>query len=191
MAKHDDVVSAPFDASRNGQETSEARLVRTFNELKDELISTLVFVLGNREDAKDAAQDAFIKCWNAREQLPDVVNLRAWIFRVSFNTAKDMQRSAWHRRAKPLQAEQYTMMAKDAGPGQTLERRESIERLRRAILDLREEEKEVFLLRQNGELTYEQIADLRSCPVSTVKTQMRSAVEKWLKVLSAVEFVAA
>ena len=178
-------------ASRNGKETSEDRLIRTFNELKDELIGTLVFVLGNREDAKDAAQDAFIKCWNAREQLPQVVNLRAWIFRVCFNTAKDMQRSAWNRRAKPLSAEQYTMMAKDDSPDQNVERKESLDRLRRAILDLREEEKEVFLLRQNGDLTYEQIAEVRGCPVSTVKTQMRSALEKLRKVLNPAEAVQA
>jgi RNA polymerase sigma-70 factor (ECF subfamily) len=183
MAKHDQAASIPLDVSRNGQETSEERLVGAFNELRDELITTLVFVLGNREDAKDAAQDAFIKCWNAREQLPQVINLRAWIFRVCFNTAKDLQRSAWHRRARPLNAEQYTMMAKDAAPGQTLERKESIEQLRIAILNLREEEKEVFLLRQNGDLTYEQIAEVRGCPVSTVKTQMRSALEKLRKVL--------
>ena len=184
MANHDDAISIPVDVS---QETSEERLVRTFNELKDELISTLVFVLGNREDAKDAAQDAFIKCWNAREQLPQVLNLRAWIFRVCFNTAKDLQRSAWHRRARPLKAEQYTMMAKDAAPEATLERKESIERLRLSILELREEEKEVFLLRQNGDLTYEQIAEMRGCPVSTVKTQMRSALEKLRKVLNPAE----
>ena len=159
--------------------------MRSFNELKDELISTLIFVLGNRDDAADAAQDAFIKCWNARAQLPKVLNLRAWIFRVCFNTAKDMQRSAWHRRAKPLNAEQYTMMAKDASPGESLERKESLARLRRAIVEeLREEEKEVFLLRQNGDLTYEEIAEMRSCPVSTVKTQMRSALEKLRKVLN-------
>src|ERR1044071_706755 len=112
MAKHADAALTQMGASRNGKETAEERLVRTFNELKNELISTLIFVLGNRDDAHDAAQDAFIKCWNAREQLPEVLNLRAWIFRVSFNTAKDMQRSAWNRRAKPLQAEQYTMVAK-------------------------------------------------------------------------------
>ena len=187
MAKHDQAASIPLDVSRNGQETSEERLVGAFNELRDELITTLVFVLGNREDAKDAAQDAFIKCWNAREQLPQVINLRAWIFRVCFNTAKDLQRSAWHRRARPLNAEQYTMMAKDAGPGSTLERKESIDRLRLAILELREEEKEVFLLRQNGDLTYEQIAEMRGCPVSTVKTQMRSALEKLRKVLNPAE----
>ena len=79
------------------------------------------------------------------------------------------------------------MIAKDAGPGQTLERKESIDRLRRAILELREDEKEVFLLRQNGDLTYEQIAEARSCPVSTVKTQMRTALEKLRKVLNPAE----
>jgi RNA polymerase sigma-70 factor (ECF subfamily) len=187
MATRDEASSKEIDFSRNGQETSEDRLVRTFNELRDELITTLIFVLGHRDDAHDAAQDAFIKCWNAREQLPQVVNLRAWIFRVCFNTAKDMQRSAWHRKSRPLKAEQYTMMAKDAAPGQSLERKESIERLRVAILELREEEKEVFLLRQNGELTYEQIADMRGCPVSTIKTQMRSALEKLRKVLNPAE----
>src|SRR5829696_4521693 len=108
MAKHVEAIATLAGGSRNGKETSEERLIRTFNELKDELVGTLVYVLGNREDAKDAAQDAFIKCWNAREQLPQVINLRAWIFRVCFNTAKDMQRSAWNRRAKPLTAEQYT-----------------------------------------------------------------------------------
>src|SRR5205809_1613071 len=144
MANRAEAVPVETEFSRNGQETSEEKLVRTFNELKDELISTLVFVLGHREDAKDAAQDAFIKCWNAREQLPQVVNLRAWIFRVCFNTAKDMQRSAWHRRAKPLNAEQYTMSAKEAPPGQALERKETIDQLRRAVHELRDEEKEVF-----------------------------------------------
>jgi RNA polymerase sigma-70 factor (ECF subfamily) len=187
MAKHDEAVPLDHGGSRTGRETAEDLLLRTFNGLREELIGTLIFVLGNREDAHDAAQDAFIKCWNARGQLPQIVNLRAWIFRVCFNTAKDMQRSAWNRRAKPLLAEQFTMMAQDAAPGQVLERKESIDRLRRAILELREEEKEVFLLRQNGDLTYEEIAEVRGCPVSTVKTQMRSALEKLRKVLNPVE----
>src|SRR5436190_22274981 len=113
MAKHDEPVSKPLGVAANGQAAPPAEtLEQTFNALRDELISTLVYVLGNREDAKDAAQESFIKCWNAREQLGQIVNLRAWIFRVCFNTAKDMQRSAWNRRAKPLKAEQYTMLAR-------------------------------------------------------------------------------
>ena len=67
---------------------------------------------------------------------------------------------------------------------QLLEEQESLQQLRNALMHLRPEEKEVFLLRQNGELTYEQIAELHSRPVGTVKTQMRSALQKLRKVLN-------
>src|SRR5687768_4412805 len=159
-------------------------LVAAFNELRDELISTLVYLLGNRDDALDAAQEAFLKCWRARETLPGVHNLRAWIFRVGMNTARDHQRSAWSRRVKPLVGEELMLAARDDAPGLALEDQEALERLRKAIGELRQEEKEVFLLRQNGELTYEQIAEIRQAPVGTVKTQMRSALIKLRKVLN-------
>jgi RNA polymerase sigma-70 factor (ECF subfamily) len=184
MAKPVECGSDRLAAGANGSAPPGDLLVRTFNELRDELISTLLFVLGNREDAQDAAQEAFVKCWGTREQLHQVLNLRAWIFRVGFNTAKDMQRSAWNRRVRSLRGEQFMLTGHEPPPAQTLEWKESVERLRRAILDLRDEEKEVFLLRQNGELTYEQIAEMRHCPVGTVKTQMRSALGKLRKLLN-------
>jgi len=159
-------------------------LTDVFNGLRDELVSTLMYLLGNRDDAQDAAQEAFLKCWRARDTMGNVQNLRAWIFRVGLNAAKDMQRSAWNRRAKPFLGEEAMLMGREAVPGQLLEEREDLDRLRRAILDLRQEEKEVFLLRQNGNLTYEQIAEVRNSPVGTVKTQMRAALQKLRKVLN-------
>ena len=153
-------------------------LLRTFNDLRDELVSTLWFVLGSQDDAQDVAQEAFLKCWRAQDGIGDIQNLRAWIFRVALNAAKDLQRSAWRRRVKPLVGAE-TMPTHDASPpARTLEEKESLEQLRQALLRLRPEEKEVFLLRQNGELTYEQIAELHNRPVGTVKTQMRSALQK-------------
>jgi len=171
-------------AERKGPPSPDETLVRAFNELRDELVSTLMYLLGSRDDAQDAAQDAFLKCWKARAGIGEIQNLRAWIFRVGLNTAKDMQRSAWARRAKPLVGEDVMLAARDISPGQILEDKEALERLRRAILDLRTEEKEVFLLRQNGGFTYEQIAEIRQSPVGTVKTQMRAALQKLRKVLN-------
>ena len=159
-------------------------LIRAFNQLRDELVSTLMFLLGNAEDAQDAAQEAFLKCWRTQDSLADVQNLRAWIFRVALNTAKDLQRSAWHRKSRPLMGEATMLTDSTSAPFQSLEDKESVDRLRQAILTLRHEEKEVFLLRQNGELTYEQIAEMRNSPVGTVKTQMRSALQKLRKVLA-------
>ena len=162
-------------------------LLATFNGLRDELVSTLVYLLGNREDAMDAAQEAFLKCWRGRDRLPDVQNLRAWVFRVAMNHARDIRRSAWSRRVKPLAGEEPMVTTESPSPGQVLEDRETLDRLRHAITGLRPDEQEVFLLRQNGDLTYEQIAEIRNAPVGTVKTQMRSALMKLRKVLNPTE----
>ena len=68
-------------------------------------------------------------------------------------------------------------------PADSVIEKEALEHLRQALLGLRAEEKAVFLLRQNGDLTYEEIADLRRSPVGTVKTQMRAALQKLRKAL--------
>jgi RNA polymerase sigma-70 factor, ECF subfamily len=164
--------------------SSADRLTRAFNDMRDELVSTLLYLLGSREDAQDAAQEAFVKCWRTRDSLPEVQNLRAWIFRVGLNAAKDMQRSAWNRKAKPLKGDEIMIVGRDAAPDDMLLEQEDLARLRTAILGLRPDEKEVFLLRQNGGLTYEEIAEIRNAPVGTVKTQMRSALQKLRKVLA-------
>jgi RNA polymerase sigma-70 factor (ECF subfamily) len=159
-------------------------LVILFNQLRDELVSTLMYVLGNADDAQDAAQEAFLKCWRARHTMGEVQNMRAWVFRVGLNAAKDFRRSAWHRRSRPLPEDDLMLPAHEDVAGQSLEDRETVDRLRTALADLRQDEKEVFLLRQNGELTYEQIAEMRNAPVGTVKTQMRAALQKLRKVLN-------
>jgi len=171
-------------ASSDGRLSSAERLTRAFSDMRDELVSTLMYLLGNREDAHDAAQEAFVKCWRSCDTLPDVQNLRAWIFRVGLNAAKDMQRSAWHRRSKPIAGDETMIVGREVSPGEQLEEQEDLSRLQSAILELRSDEKEVFLLRQNGGFTYEEIADIRSAPVGTVKTQMRSALQKLRKILA-------
>jgi RNA polymerase sigma-70 factor, ECF subfamily len=157
--------------------------VQAFNEVRTELVSTLFFLLGNHADAQDAAQDAFLKCWRTRETLGEIRNLRAWIFRVGLNAAKDLQRSAWRRRAKTLYENAGGDTAFEINPAQSMEEQEKLEQLRKALIELRPEEKAVFLLRQNGELTYEEIAEVRRCPVGTVKTQMRAAMHKLRRAL--------
>jgi RNA polymerase sigma-70 factor, ECF subfamily len=163
---------------------TEQDFVRAFNLMRTDLVNTLYFVLGSHDDAQDVAQEVFIKCWRTRATLDDIKNLRAWIFRVGLNAAKDLQRNAWRRRAKFFgDGAMPEVEGKLLTPGDTLENKETLDRLRHALHELRPEEKEVFLLRQNGDLTYEEIAKMRRTPVGTVKTQMRSALQKLRRVL--------
>ncbi len=158
-------------------------LLRTFNEMRDELVSAIWFVLGNQEDAHDIAQEVFLRCWRTQERLTDVLNLKAWIYRIALNAARDHQRSAWNRRVRTVPGTDTLPGVDDSSPGEALEEQEMLQRLREALTHLRPEEQEVFLLRQNGDLTYEQIAQLRNRPVGTIKTQMRSALQKLRAVL--------
>jgi RNA polymerase sigma-70 factor (ECF subfamily) len=74
--------------------------------------------------------------------------------------------------------EENMLATKQPGPHATVERDEDLGRLRRALADLRNEEQEVFLLRQNAQMSYEEIAQSIGIPLGTVKTRMRLALEK-------------
>ena len=174
--------SAPLKLDSN--QSNSDRLLATFNQIRDELISTLWFILGNKDDAQDIAQDAFLRCWKKQDDLPDVLNLKAWIFKVAINAAKDLRKSAWKRKTRTMPEEDVLMYKSAVSPLESLQENEMVAQLRTALMDLRPEEKEVFLLRQNAEMTYEQIAETANRPVGTIKTQMRSALQKLKVALS-------
>ena len=174
--------SAPLKLDSN--QSNSDRLLATFNQIRDELISTLWFILGNKDDAQDIAQDAFLRCWKKQDALPDVLNLKAWIFKVAINAAKDLRKSAWKRKTRTMPEEDVLMYKSAVSPLESLQENEMVAQLRTALMDLRPEEKEVFLLRQNAEMTYEQIAETANRPVGTIKTQMRSALQKLKVALS-------
>ncbi len=165
-------------APRKRKSKSGARLVREFLEVREELVGTLASLLGNADDAQDAAQEAFLKCWRVRDDDGRVRNWRAWLFRVGLNAAKDLQRNAYRRKARPLADAPPLTGPETNGPAEAVLHHEEQEILREALHELRRQEQEVFLLRQNAGLTYEEIARRTRRPVGTIKTQMRSALLK-------------
>ncbi|MEX2140225.1 MAG: RNA polymerase sigma factor, partial [Pirellulales bacterium] len=162
----------------NGNGPPMDSLEDAFARWQDELLGTLYYLVGNREDARDALQETFVKCWRKREDLGEIENLKAWIFRVALNTGRDVRSSAWRRRRQPLAEGGSMLTVAHCNPQADVEHAEEVGRVRRALLDLRPEEQEVFLLRQNGELTYEAIGEAIGIPLGTVKTRMRLAIEK-------------
>lgn len=165
-----------------------ARETRTLDELfaqyQSELLGTLYYLVGNLEDARDALQDAFIKCWRNQDKLGEVENVKAWIFRIVLNTGRDVRETAWRRKRQSLPEDESMVASGQQSPPEILEHDERVVRLRQALKQLRAEEQEVFLLRQNGELTYEEIAELLGVPPGTVKTRMRLALTKLRETLA-------
>jgi RNA polymerase sigma-70 factor (ECF subfamily) len=156
---------------------SGQRLESLFEDAQGEILGTLYYLVGNMEDARDALQETFLKCWRNRQQMDEVSNLRAWVFRIALNTGRDCRKAAWNRRRQPM-LEDTPMVSTSDSPEAGLLKDEELLRLQRAVMTLRAEEQEVFLLRQNGSLTYEQIAQATSLPLGTVKTRMRAAIRQ-------------
>lgn len=156
---------------------TEERLTEAFLALRDRLMGTACLLLGHREDAREAVQEAFLKCWRNRRRLDGRAPPDGWIFTVLLNTARDARRRRRVRRTEALPGEEIMPLTeREAGPPKKAERRELIERIRALVAGLPEREREVFLLRQNGAMTYAAIAEATGAPVGTVKTRMRSAL---------------
>ncbi len=161
-----------------GSARGGALLEAAFAQYQAELLGTLYYLVGNLEDARDALQEAFIKCWRHQAEVEEVENLKAWIFRVALNAGRDIRETAWRRKRQGLPEDESMLVSRDARPDAIVEQDERLTRLREAMEQLRPEEQEVFLLRQNGELTYEQIAETLDVPTGTVKTRMRLALAR-------------
>ena len=157
---------------------AERKLEDVFTRFEPELLGTLQHLLGNADDARDALQDGFVRCWKKRDALDEIANLRAWVFRVAYNVGLDVLKSGWRRRRKAVAVEELEPAARDGEPEERAFERERLAALRDAIRRLEGKEKDVFLLRQNGALTYEQIAQATGLPLGTVKTAMRRALAK-------------
>ncbi len=157
---------------------AERKLEDVFTRFEPELLGTLQHLLGNADDARDALQDGFVRCWKKRDALDEIANLRAWVFRVAYNVGLDLLKSGWRRRRKAVAVEEFEPTARDGEPEERALERERRAALRDAIRRLEGKEKDVFLLRQNGALTYEQIAQATGLPLGTVKTAMRRALAK-------------
>src|SRR5205085_582039 len=109
----------PRDAARGGP-----LLEAAFARYQGELLGTLFYLVGNLEDARDALQDAFIKCWRHQEEVAEVENLKAWIFRVALNTGRDLRETAWRRKRQPLPEDESMLASRRLSPDSIAEQDE-------------------------------------------------------------------
>ena len=72
--------------------TNGEAVTGAFQRLKSRLAGTAWLILGHREDAREAVQEAFLKCWRNRGRAAEVRDPDAWVFSVLLNTARDFRR---------------------------------------------------------------------------------------------------
>ncbi|MDO4941209.1 MAG: sigma-70 family RNA polymerase sigma factor [Lachnospiraceae bacterium] len=126
------------------------------------LFVTAFNICKNVEDAKDVVQDTFIAYHTSSQQFHDEQHIRAWLFRVTVNKAKDTVKSFWHRNRRPL--EDYI----EALPFES----EEDSYLFEAVLKLPEKYRIVIHLFYYEDWSVREIAQILRISESNVKTRL-------------------
>lgn len=152
------------------------------NLYKRQLFSYLIRRCGNSETAEDLLQETLIKIWKNISKYQQREKFGSWIFSIAHTISIDYFRKQ-KVRSVVSSSENLDLISINDDPWREVERTEQKELLTDALSNLSELQKKVFLLRQHGELTFREIAELMDQPLNTVLSHMNYAVKKLQKVL--------
>ena len=148
------------------------------------LTSYLSRMTGEREAALDFAQEIFLKVYCSLESYRPAFKFSTWLFKIASNHLIDH----WRKRKlptvsidQPIEEDDGPMVPQIPDPGPSVVRRfelaEIRERIERALESIPGTLRELFVLRHVNEFSYEEIADIKSLPVGTVKNRVFQAKE--------------
>jgi RNA polymerase sigma-70 factor, ECF subfamily len=134
-------------------------------------------VIGREEDARDVAQETFLRAFRALKGFKGQAKFSSWLYRITLNLCRDWMRR--ERRTPVSQAPEgvdIIEMAGEGTPSESIEDLVSRHGLGRvvgkAMALLPEEQRTAIILKEYHGLTFQEIADLLDCPLSTVKTRL-------------------
>ena len=133
--------------------------------------------IGREEDARDVCQETFLRAFRALPGFRGQAKFSSWLYRIALNLCRDWIRR--ERRAPVVQAPEdvdLIEMAAAAEPSESIEdlvARKDLSRLvEQAMALLPEEQRTAIVLKEYHGLTFQEIAELVGCPLSTVKTRL-------------------
>jgi RNA polymerase sigma-70 factor (ECF subfamily) len=139
--------------------------------------------LGSHADAEDAAQEAFLAAYRRLASFRGASSFKTWLLTIAWNEAINRRRSLtrlWRRQVDSKSDEgDLDPMANIASDGPTPEQaatRDDLRRgIRRAIRALSPKLRDVLLLAQSGEHTYDEIGAMLGAPTGTIKWRVSEA----------------
>jgi RNA polymerase sigma-70 factor, ECF subfamily len=174
-------------AFQSGREEGFNRLVLRH---KDRVFGLCLRLLaGNRDEAEDCAQEAFVKAFHGLAEFRLEAKFSTWMYRIAVNVCKNRQASQPYREAarhRELEAADGDGGASSPSPAQMLEAKGRHERIEAAIARLPEDQRVLVVLRDVEGRAYEEIAEVTGLNPGTVKSRLnrgRLQLQEWLREL--------
>lgn len=161
---------------------------RAFQELVDRyqtrLLNFIYRTIGDRERAEDLVQEVFIRVYRHLHRFDRSKKFSTWIYTIASNLAKNELRNRsrnplvlfqairknWQDDDRPLQFEDHT-----SRPDDMYRKRHLRDLVEQSVDRLPEHHRQVFVLRELEGKSYEEIAEITSCNLGTVKSRLNRA----------------
>ncbi|MBE3072494.1 MAG: sigma-70 family RNA polymerase sigma factor [Acidobacteria bacterium] len=134
-------------------------------------------LIGHDEDARDVCQDTFLRAFRALPGFKGQAKFSSWLYRIAVNLCRDWVR---RKRRTPIvpapdgvELTELRGIAQESEPIEDVLSRQQLGRdVARAMRMLTADQRAAVILKEYHDLTFQEIADLLGCPLSTVKTRL-------------------
>ena len=158
-------------------------LIRAYEKI---VYSLALRMLGSPKDAMDAAQESFFRAYRALRSFRGEGRFSVWLYRLTSNVCLDMLGKQGRSQEISLTLEEETVLDipdERFCPQTELEKKELRQSVRRGLLGLEPDFRQVLLLRELGGLSYEEIARATGLEPGTVKSRIFRARKKLAAIL--------
>lgn len=174
-----------IDAARRGDQGGFEQLVRRYEKRVYALTSRMC---RNPSDAEEAAQEAFLAAWQGLAFFRGDASFSTWLYRLASNACVDLlRREGRHRAAAGPSLDDAENAYDPADPGPSpqalAERAELRRQIEAALTKLSPEYRQVLILREMHQRSYEEIAEICSLDLGTVKSRISRGRKQLRKIL--------
>ena len=173
----------------SGREDGFEELVRRYQR---PIVAYVYRMVGDYDSALDLAQEVFIKVYNSLGRYRPEFKFSTWIYRIAHNAAIDHLRRQGAVRTEEMEVEgaegttfEKPLASKAPSPEQETERGERRAEIEEVVAQLPPAYRELIVLRHSHDLSYDEIAEVTSLPLGTVKNRIFRAREAMRELLVA------
>lgn len=150
----------------------------------DRKIFALCFgMLGREDEARDAAQETFISAYRSLARFRGEAKVSSWLHRIAVNQCLTVKRRARTRSEDLIdeekhEEERYFVAPDGLSPSRTTEAKERHTLVRQAVTSLPADIRQVIVMKEFEEMTFQEISDTLAVPLSTVKSRLYTGLKQ-------------
>lgn len=142
---------------------------------RDKFFRVALSLLGNRQEAEDTLQDAFLKLWNMRSRLSEYDSVEGLGMTMTKNLCLDKLRSYKNRKQNDEEVGTLTLHSGNPDPAQETELNESLKTIHSIFETLPDQQKLIIHLRDVEHYEYEEISEMTGLTVNNIRVNLSRA----------------